>query len=189
MQTELPRLRYKVTLTDSTTELGKALASAINDYNATDGEQDFLNYLHNACPYKLLVYPTNQGYNVYRREKPQTMLGLIYADLVPAEDVSKRPFNLEQYRDEYEINIKYQAEVYTKAGNSKLESPMWFIFANAFDGKLKFESSQLSRLVFFIPIKDEYAYDHYEPIRDYFRDVKYAYLRKNYPTIFAEIKG
>jgi len=55
-----------------------------------------------------------------------------------------------------------------------------------------FKNSQKSDIWFSIPIKDDdvdiASYSQSDWIYDFFKEVKYAYLKENHPTVYSQIK-
>lgn len=84
--------------------------------------------------------------------------------------------------------------MYKLIGFGIRESPMWFQYKGATeDGeKLLFQSSQKCEIRFEVPCTEEqreYAQCHFDKVYDYFRAVKYNYLKENHPTVYTEIKN
>jgi len=185
----LPRLKYNLQLqelNDIDIAHGEHLTKAIAAYNDTDGRQELPNYLHNACPDTFLFYPSREGYRVYKRSAPQIYFGLITGERVDP------PYFMEKYKPAIEARLSAYATQYTEHGRSTLESPMWYILGLV-EGKLvRFESSQRHDLYFTIEMSEEDAetvqYGDRNKVADYFRALKYAYLKQHFPTLYAEIK-
>jgi hypothetical protein len=99
---------------------------------------------------------------------------------------------LSSYVEEFKELIDYHATVYKLMGSSLSESPMWFQYTGRENMCFMFKNSQKSQIWFSIPIKDEdidiATYSRSEWIYDFFREVKYTYLKENHPTIYSQIK-
>lgn len=99
---------------------------------------------------------------------------------------------LEGYKDTFIEHLEYCATAYKLIGMGNHESPMWFQYTGTEDLKLMFKSSQTTQIWFALPLKDEdidlVTYSRYDWIYDYFREVKYNYLRENHPTVYSELK-
>ena len=105
--------------------------------------------------------------------------------------------DLEKYKDKFLENIEYQCNIYKLIGNGTTESPMWFQYrSKSFEednnnNKLLFVNSQKSGIYFEIEIEKEDSWIQYEAftqLYDYFRDLKYEYIKENHPTIYKQIK-
>jgi len=88
--------------------------------------------------------------------------------------------------------IMYNAITNRHLGFRISESPMWFQYRGVTeDGeKLLFVSSQECEIRFEVPCTEEqrdYAQYHSEETYDYFREIKYKYLKENHPTVYTEI--
>lgn len=84
--------------------------------------------------------------------------------------------------------------MYKLIGFGIRESPMWFQYKGVSeDGeKLLFQSSRKCEIRFEVPCTEEqgeYAQYHSEKTYDYFREIKYEYLKENHPTVYTEIKN
>ena len=100
---------------------------------------------------------------------------------------------LSSYVEEFEELIDYHANVYKLMGSSTSESPMWFQYRGRENMCFVFKNSQKSQIWFNIPIKGEdvdiASYSQSDWISDFFRDVKYSYLKENHPTVYSQIKS
>ena len=103
--------------------------------------------------------------------------------------------DLEKYKDKFLEQLEYQCNVYKLIGNGTSESPMWFQYRsksfNDENSNLLFVNSQKSGIYFEIEIEEEYSWIHWKPfgqMYDYFRDLKYEYIKENHPTIYNQIK-
>lgn len=99
---------------------------------------------------------------------------------------------LSSYVKEFEELIEYHANVYKLMGSSTSESPMWFQYRGREHMCFMFKNSQKSDIWFSIPIKDDHvdivSYSQSDWIYDFFKEVKYAYLKENHPTVYSQIK-
>ena len=99
---------------------------------------------------------------------------------------------LEAYREPFLEHISHHCALYAAIGSHPSESPMWFQYSGLHNLSLTFKSSQRSSLSFSIPLSGEdvdiYSYSRSEWIYDFFRDLKYSYIRSEYPLIYSELK-
>ena len=102
--------------------------------------------------------------------------------------------DLEKYKDKFLEKLEYQCNVYKLIGNGTSESPMWFqLQAKALDedrAVLFFRSSQ-KNISFEIELDEDDSWMQYEAFNNlynYFRDLKYEYIKENHPTIYNQIK-
>jgi len=98
---------------------------------------------------------------------------------------------LEGYKKEFLEHLEYHCNAYKLVGSRLSESPMWFQYRGMENLHLKFVNSQISGIWFSLPLVDEDAdittYSNRDWIYDYFRDIKYAYIKENHLTIYSEI--
>jgi hypothetical protein len=101
---------------------------------------------------------------------------------------------LKKYNDKFIENLEYNCNVYKLIGNGTTESPMWFQYrSKSFDeenGKLLFANSQKSSIQFEIELDTEdywMQFEAFNNLYNYFRDLKYAYIKENHPTIYQEL--
>jgi hypothetical protein len=89
------------------------------------------------------------------------------------------------------INLLVQhLSTYVLIGTTDIESPMWYQYAGEEDGHLLFRSSQ-KNIGFRIPTPDGFNTheEDWKEIYNYFKKIKYEYIRDSWPTVFDEIKG
>lgn len=99
---------------------------------------------------------------------------------------------LEEIKNRFLEELGKYATFYMVAGNGSSESPMWLQFVDIRGGYLKFQNSQKSGIVLRIPVSEdvkEYVLLHPQETYDYFKYLKYVYLKENCPTIYEEIQG
>jgi hypothetical protein len=99
---------------------------------------------------------------------------------------------MEDYKDEFISHIEYFAITYKLIGTSLYESPMWFQFREVKDNAMMFVSSQRNGMWFSIKLKEEDAEllkrKSFDGIYEYFKGVKYDYLKEVHPTVYSQIK-
>ena len=99
---------------------------------------------------------------------------------------------LSSYVEEFKGCLEYHANAYKLMGTITAESPMWFQYRGIEDLRLQFMNSQRSGIWFNLKLKDEdidiVSYSRSNWIYDFFKEVKYAYLKDNHPTVYSEIK-
>jgi hypothetical protein len=98
---------------------------------------------------------------------------------------------LEALKPQFLEGLNNQLFIYTTIGSGTSESPMWIqmdqIWSNL---ELKFINSQNSSIAFYIPVDKEaqQLIRHYrDECYDYFKYVKYTYIKENAPTVWAEL--
>jgi hypothetical protein len=103
--------------------------------------------------------------------------------------------DLEKYKEKFLDNLEYNCTLYKLIGNGTTESPMWFQLRanpNELDREtLFFANSQKSSISFYMPIEEDDQWILYEAFNDaynYFRDLKYEYIKENHPTIYKQIR-
>lgn len=103
--------------------------------------------------------------------------------------------DLDKYKDRFHELIGGACLFYKIAGFGTSESPMWFQLRVDFDElnrvSLFFVNSQRTDISFSIPLEEDdqwVLYEAYNEAYNYFRDLKYTYIRENHPTIYSEIK-
>lgn len=97
----------------------------------------------------------------------------------------------QEVKEEFLRKLEEHTVMYMVAGSNIGESPMWFQLSSVKDSTLTFKSSQNSRIWFAIPVPEgvfEHAIVVSSQAYDYFRDLKYEYLKNNYPSVYSEIK-
>lgn len=105
--------------------------------------------------------------------------------------LTKKQFKtLESYKDDFLKHISKNCIVYVHKGNGTHESPMWFQFRGKdfLRKTLTFKSSQTDRLWFSLPMKNDY-YIHLSDSYDYFRTLKYEFIKKYYINIYKQLKS
>ena len=100
---------------------------------------------------------------------------------------------LEAYREPFIELLSYHCTLYSTIGSSVDESPMWFQYRGLNNLSLTFSNSQRSSIYFSIPLSgddvDIYSYCRYDWIYDFFRDLKYSYIKSEYPSIYCELRS
>ena len=103
--------------------------------------------------------------------------------------------DLDKYKDRFHELIGGACLFYKIAGFGTSESPMWFQLRVDPDElnrvSLFFANSQRPDISFSIPLEEDDQWVMYEAFNEtynYFRDLKYTYIRENHPTIYSEIK-
>ena len=100
---------------------------------------------------------------------------------------------IEKYKDDFLDKLGKAAITYKLIGTSESESPMWFQYSGLKDGSLLFTSSQRHGIWFAVKLKDEDIEDvtfyRYNLIYEYFRNLKYEYLREFHPSVYNQIKS
>jgi len=98
---------------------------------------------------------------------------------------------LETLKPQFIERLTTQLFVYTTIGSGTHESPMWTQMDNIWaDVELKFVNSQNTNIAFYIPIDKEtqQLIKHYrDECYDYFKYVKYTYIKENALTVWAEL--
>ena len=103
---------------------------------------------------------------------------------------------LNQYRDLFLGKIEHMCSFYKVIGKGTVESPMWFQFShfNCFgnDGtRLTFKSSQCG-LEFDVDLNEDHIGEidsmEFTDIYNYFRTLKYTYIKENHPTIWKQLR-
>src|SRR5215213_8495018 len=99
----------------------------------------------------------------------------------------------DKYKESFISELEQQLAVYVTIGGGTMESPMWFIYAGTNEHKpsILFKSSQVSYMFFEVAVDDEdmIAFRTYNKPYEYFRKVKYDFIRENYPTVYKELKN
>ena len=99
---------------------------------------------------------------------------------------------LSSYVEEFKELLEYHSNVYKIMGSGLDESPMWFQYRGTEDLKMRFMNSQRSGIFFSINLKDEdvdlVSYSDYGWVYDFFRNVKYDYLKENHPTVYSQLR-
>jgi hypothetical protein len=99
----------------------------------------------------------------------------------------KRKVVLEKYKPQILAGLEEKATMFKMIGMGDYESPRWFIFGRCdFEAKtIKFESSQKGSLFFTVPVEEDdlWAFEWYDKVAEWYRPLKYNYLRENHPTI------
>jgi hypothetical protein len=99
---------------------------------------------------------------------------------------------LSSYVEEFTKNIEYHANTYKLMGMGLDESPMWFQYRGTENLIMRFMNSQRSGIWFNIKLKDEdvdlVSYSDFNWVYDFFRNVKYDYLKENHPTVYSQIR-
>lgn len=99
---------------------------------------------------------------------------------------------LKEYVDKFEEAIDYHATVYKLIGSGTSESPMWFQYTGIDNLRLKFVNSQKSQMYFTIPLNDDdvdlVTYSNRDWVYEFFRNLKYSYLKENHPSVYSQIK-
>jgi hypothetical protein len=99
---------------------------------------------------------------------------------------------LSSYVEEFKECIEYHANTYKLMGMGLDESPMWFQYRGTEDLIMRFMNSQRSGIWFNIKLKDEdvdlVSYSDFNWIYEFFRNVKYDYLKENHPTVYSQIR-
>lgn len=97
---------------------------------------------------------------------------------------------LERLKDLFLNKLEEATIMYKTIGMSHRESPMWFqLKVDEDENSLLFESSQ-SHVWMRIPCTKEekmFVSFHYQETYDYFKRLKYTYLRDNHPTVWEEL--
>jgi hypothetical protein len=103
--------------------------------------------------------------------------------------------DLEKYKDRFHELIGGACLFYKIAGFGTSESPMWFqlrVDPNELDRvSLFFANSQRPSISFSIPLEEDdqwVLYEAFNEVYNYFRELKYTYIKENHPTIYNEIK-
>lgn len=98
----------------------------------------------------------------------------------------------QEVKEDFLRQLEYHTVLYKIIGMGTHESPMWFQLTNLI-GKtdhLTFQSSQRD-IRFIVPVSDEvieYVRYNTSEAYNYFRDLKYEYLKNNHPLVYSEIK-
>ena len=102
---------------------------------------------------------------------------------------------LEKYKESFLAELETACNIYKLIGSGTHESPMWFQYrSKSFEqdnSKLLFANSQKNAIYFEIEIEEEDSWIQYEAFNnlyDYFRDLKYEYIKENHPTIYTQLK-
>jgi hypothetical protein len=91
-----------------------------------------------------------------------------------------------------ELNYLLFMYTHTKIGSGTTDkSPMWMQMDSIWgDVELKFTNSQDKSVAFYIPATEEqqqFIKGYRDECYDYFKYVKYTYIRDNYPTVWDEL--
>lgn len=102
---------------------------------------------------------------------------------------------LQKYKEKFIERIGGFCFFYKLIGNGTSESPMWFqlrVDPNELDRvSLYFANSQKPSMSFSIQLEEDdqwVLYDDFYNSYNYFRDIKYGYIKENHPTIYSELK-
>ncbi len=103
---------------------------------------------------------------------------------------------LKKYKDKFLEKLEYQCILYKLIGNGTHESPMWLQMRNSYKKTtLLFENSQKDGLGFEIKLSrgDNFGRhvlldEEFRITYNYFRDLKYTYIKENHPTIYKQIR-
>lgn len=110
---------------------------------------------------------------------------------------------LAKYKDSFLTQLQAHCNFYKTIGSAKSESPMWFQFNKILEFEildsdaenkfyLYFQSSQNSKIFFKIEIDKNDSFLEFEDfdfIYDYFKKLKYDYIKENHLTIYSELKN
>lgn len=100
---------------------------------------------------------------------------------------------LQSLKEPFLEALEAHTTMYKLIGFGTDESPMWFQFRGMTEDNqnLIFHSSQRYEIRFELPCTKEqieYIRYHYSDTYDYFKSIKYEYLRTNHNTVFQELK-
>ena len=101
---------------------------------------------------------------------------------------------LEKYKESFLAELETACILYKLIGSGTHESPMWFQLykLKTYENTLCFINSQNSKINFKVEIKKEDSedleFDDFNILYSYFRELKYAYIETNHPTIYTQLK-
>ena len=99
---------------------------------------------------------------------------------------------LENYKEAFLNKLKEQLSVYVVIG-SPIENPMWFQYEGVRDGLIRFISSQTKNIFFNLePLSENdlrgFERGDYTKIYQYFRELKYDYIKEHWPTVYKQVR-
>ena len=97
----------------------------------------------------------------------------------------------QEVKEEFLKKLEEHTILYMVAGINTGESPMWIQLSSIKKNSIIFRNSQNRGIWFFVPVSDEvgeYARYHTSEAYNYFRDLKYEYLKNNHPLVYSELK-
>lgn len=104
---------------------------------------------------------------------------------------------LEKYKESFLSELERACNIYKLIGSGTHESPMWFQLRNSFDIERKkrdvllFVNSQRNGIYFEIELNEGDNWLEFEAfgiVYDYFKQLKYDYIKENHPTIYTQLK-
>ena len=97
---------------------------------------------------------------------------------------------LEAYREPFIDILSHRCALYIPNSSPIRESPMWIYYSGIYRLYFSFSIYRKRNSSFSIPLNEEdidiYSYSKAEWISDFFRDVKYSYIKSEYPSIYYE---
>jgi len=94
---------------------------------------------------------------------------------------------LEQYKEPFLAILNDHCNVSKAIGSGPAESPKWIQLQeeDEDEGILIFRNSQRSNIEFSLPINEDHKkyYIDYLELYNYFKTLKYEFIRENHPTI------
>jgi hypothetical protein len=101
---------------------------------------------------------------------------------------------LEKYKESFLDELETACNIYKLIGSGTHESPMWFQLykLKTYENTLHFINSQNSKISFKVNIDkndtESLEFDDFNVLYSYFRELKYAYIETNHPTIYTQLK-
>lgn len=94
---------------------------------------------------------------------------------------------LEQYKQSFLGQLDHQCLLFKTIGSGVRESPKWIQLQeeDEVNGKLIFRNSQVPEIGFELEMNADHKgyYIDYMELYDYFKQLKYDFIRENHPTI------
>jgi hypothetical protein len=101
---------------------------------------------------------------------------------------------LEKYKESFLAELETACNIYKLIGNGTHESPMWFQLykLKTYENTLHFINSQNSKISFKVNISkndtESLEFDDFMVLYNYFKDLKYEYIKENHLTIYTQLK-